>query len=258
MFAVVPLWSRLLGSVLSGVLLLLFLNSFFLGIRNIGAVAGTVMSVAGLLFFAANPFVSRVLQKIWANGAGHVVLCICIGLLCLFAVLALFISGCMVRAANHGPVSENTVVVLGCKVKNGEPSLMLRRRLDAACRYLTDHPDVPVIVCGGQGEDESISEAQCMYDYLVANGIAAERIYQDSTSVSTRENLQNAKEISEENGWGSEITIVTDGYHQFRASMIAKSLSLEAYAVSAYTSWYLLPTYWVREWLGICYQAVLG
>ena len=62
---------------------------------------------------------------------------------------------------------------------------MLKHRLDAAYDYLTEHPDVPVIVCGGQGPDESISEAQCMYEYLTKKGIAAERITQEDRSTST-------------------------------------------------------------------------
>ena len=51
---------------------------------------------------------------------------------------------------------------------------------------------------------------------------------------------------------------MTDGYHQLRASMIADDLKLETDHVSAYTSWYLVPTYWVREWMGVCYQLVFG
>ena len=164
----------------------------------------------------------------------------------------------MIISANHKPKSENTVVILGCKVRDGAPSLMLQKRLDAALNYLNQHPDVPVIVCGGQGEDESITEAQCMTEYLTAHGLAESRIYRDDTSTSTLENLQNAKAIITEQDWLPEITIVTDGYHQFRAANIAKSIGLSADAVSAGTSWYLVPSYWVREWLGICYQFVFG
>lgn len=258
MFVIENFWLRFAGCAVFIVLLALFVNPFLLGIRNIGNILGTLVSVLGLVFFAANPIVSKLLQKIWAHNIGHVVLCICIGLLCLSGVLAAVISGFMIHAAFDAPKEENVVVVLGCKVKNGAPSLMLRRRLDAAYAYLTEHPDVPVIVCGGQGDDEAISEAQCMYDYLISKGIDSERIIQENTSTSTYENLRNAQAILDEQDWEHRVTIVTDAFHQLRASMIADGLKLETDHVSAYTSWYLLPTYWVREWLGVCYQFVFG
>ncbi len=256
MFVIEHLWVRILGSAIFVILLALFMNPFFLGIRNIGNILGTLVSVLGIVYFAANPIIGKALNKLWEHRIGHGVLCIVIGILCVLAVLAMVISGCMIHAANDKPKEEHVLVVLGCKVRNGVPSLMLKHRLDAAYEYLTEHPDVSVIVCGGQGPDEAISEAQCMYEYLTNKGIAADRIHQEDTSTSTYENLRNAKEILDDQGWTHDITIVTDGYHQLRASMIADTLQLKTSHVSAYTSWYLVPTYWVREWLGVCYQFV--
>ncbi len=258
MFVIENFYVRLIGSGIFLALLAFFINPFFLGIKNIGNIAGVLGCLMGLLFFAANPLAAKLLQKIWENSIGHVVLCVCIGFLCLGAVTAFTFSGCMIYKMHAVPQEENVLVVLGCKVKNGGPSLMLRHRLEAACAYLTEHPDVPVIVCGGQGADEAISEAQCMYEYLIDKGIAPERIYMEDTSTSTIENLRNAQIILEEQNWGCRITIVTDGFHQLRASMIARTLDLQTDHVSAYTSWYLVPTYWVREWFGICYQLVFG
>ncbi|MBE6851327.1 MAG: YdcF family protein [Ruminococcus sp.] len=258
MFVIENFWVRLIASIVLLILLVLFLFPFYLGVQNLGNILGTLACVCGLLFFAANPIIAKILQKIWENGIGHVVLCVFIGILSLSGVLAVVISGFMIHTMNDKPKEENPVVVLGCQVKNGGPSLMLKRRLDAAYAYLTEHPDVPVIVCGGQGPDEAISEAQCMFEYLTGKGIAADRIYQENTSTSTYENLRNAKEILQDESLGSQITIVTDGFHQLRTSMIADDLNLKTSHVSAYTSWYLLPTYWVREWLGVCYQFVFG
>ena len=38
----------------------------------------------------------------------------------------------------------------------------LKRRLDCALAYLTEHPDVHVIVSGGQGKGEEVTEAYAM------------------------------------------------------------------------------------------------
>ncbi len=258
MFVIKNFYVRLIGSAVFLVLLALFILPFYLGIRNLGNILGTLASLCGLVFFAANPLVSAILRKIWGNKIGHGILCVVIGVLCFSGVLAVVISGCMLHTMFDKPKDENIVLVLGCQVRNNGPSLMLQRRLDAAYAYLTEHPDVPVIVCGGQGPDEAISEAQCMFEYLTDSGIAADRIRQENTSTSTYENLRNAKEILQNEALGNRVTIVTDGFHQLRTSMIAKDLQLETDHISAYTSWYLLPTYWVREWLGVCYQFVFG
>ena len=96
----------------------------------------------------------------------------------------------IVKAANDKPESKNTtLIILGCKVKDGQPSQMLKRRLDTAYDYLIENPDVKVIVSGGKGTDEIISEAQCMHDYLTKKGISENRIIIESASTSTRENI---------------------------------------------------------------------
>ena len=135
---------------------------------------------------------------------------------------------------------------------------MLKRRLDAAYGYLSEHDSVCAVVSGGQGSDESISEAQCMKDYLVARGIAPERIFMEDRSVNTEENLRFSKAVISENGLPGRITLVTDNFHQYRAELIAESNGIEAYNISGKTSWYLLPTYGVREWFGIVYYKLFG
>ena len=258
MFMILPLWARISGTILFLTGLFFFVNPMLLGIRHAGCYFGTVISILGIIFFALNPVITGGLQRIWENEFGHFVLCLVMGLLGFGAVLGIILSGMMLHSAGNKPKKEHTVIILGCKVRNGEPSLMLKKRLDAGLAYLNQHENLSVIVCGGQGEDESISEAQCMTEYLTAHGIDADRIYQDAVSTSTLENLQNAKSILEEQDWLYDVTIVTDSFHQYRASHIAKSIGLKADAVSAKTSWYLVPSYWVREWLGICYQFVFG
>ncbi|MBR4101590.1 MAG: YdcF family protein [Oscillospiraceae bacterium] len=258
MFLIKSMPVRFIGTAVFQILLILFLFPISLGILNLGTLLGSALSLMGTLYFACNPMIAKFLEKVWKTTAGHIVLGILLALMGFGAGLAAVISGCMLYTMYDAPKTEQPVVVLGCQVRNNGPSLMLKRRLDAAYTYLTEHPDVPVVVCGGQGPDEAMSEAQCMYEYLTKKGISPDRIYREDTSTSTFENLRNAKEILQEQNLGSNITIVTDGFHQLRADMIAKGLDLKSSHVSAYTSWYLVPTYWVREWLGVCYQFIFG
>lgn len=202
---------------------------------------------------------SRLTAVLWQRPAGRALICTAAALGILCAILAAVISGFMIGASRDAPNGKDTtIVVLGCKVKNGRPSLMLRRRLDAAYDYLCEYEDVTVIVSGGKGSDELVSEAQCMSDYLISKGIAPERIIMEDKSASTYENLKFSQEIIEKNNLCEKITIVTDGYHQLRAEMIASGLGLESYNISAPTSPWLIPTYWVREWFGVVYQFIFG
>ncbi len=76
---------------------------------------------------------------------------------------------------------------------------------------------------GGQGPDESMPEAECMYLYLT----------------------------------NKEIAIVTNEYHEYRAGMVADALEMEHSAVPARTPLWLFPTYYIRELYGIIYEWVL-
>lgn len=94
--------------------------------------------------------------------------------------------------------------------------------------------------------------------WLVEHGVAEERILVEDQSTDTQENLRNAAEILEENRLGTEIVIVTDGFHQYRAELLAEKAGLEASAYSAYTNPLYVPTYWVREWMALFQLLVLG
>lgn len=252
------LWVRLLGAAVCIGLLAFFVNPMLLGIRHAGCYAGIIVTVLGAVFFLCNAPISRFLGNIWSNPHGRIVLCIVAGFLAVCVLFALVVSIGMGRAIKNQPKEESTVVVLGCKVRGTSPSLMLQRRLEAAYAYLKEHPDVPVIVCGGQGPDEGMSEADCMAEYLESKGISSDRIFREDKSVSTRENLGNAKEILEREEREFRVTIVTDGFHELRAQKIARDVGLAADGVPAKTPWYLVPSYWVREWLGMADFLIFG
>ncbi len=156
----------------------------------------------------------------------------------------------------HGQSSirQATVVVLGCKAYGERPSLTLEERLRAAIRYLNANPGAACVVSGGQGADETLSEAQCMYLYLVNHGIAPERIYREDQSTTTRENIAFSYEIIKEHGLNEKLAIATNNYHEYRAGMIADDLGLEHGAVPGSTALWLLPTYYARELLAILYE----
>ena len=242
----------LLPALLFLALFILFILPFFRGIFNLGGFFGAAVSGTLSAAFFLWEKTSRLLNSLWDNPRGRLLLFAAAVLACIFAVYAVIVSVVMIRAAGNSSPDENTtLVVLGCKVKNGRPSRMLARRISTAYSFLSAHSNVKAVVSGGKGDDEAISEAQCMRDVLAARGISPDRIYMEERSVNTAQNLSFTMQLIRKCGLCENITIVTDGYHQLRASIIAKRNGINSRRISAVTSWWLLPTYWVREWLAV-------
>ena len=147
-------------------------------------------------------------------------------------VLALFLAGVLPFTVSLGLVlagmesrledEADTMILLGCMVYPWGPSILLQDRLDTALDYLEDHPDMTVIVSGGQGKDEHISEAQAMHDYLVEHGIASERILLEDQSESTYENLLFTSQLMAEHGIDGtdEVIVVSNNFHLTRVRML--------------------------------------
>ena len=130
--------------------------------------------------------------------------------------------------------SNAYAIVLGAKVnKNGEPSLSLHYRLEETVAYLEQYPHVKVIVSGGQGKEEPMSEAERMYTFLVEAGIEKERILQESASTSTFENLSLSKELLPEGE--TSVTIISSDFHLTRTQYLAEKLELKVDVVPAKT-----------------------
>lgn len=112
------------------------------------------------------------------------------------------------------------IIILGAQVKGKKITDSLKRRLDKAILYLRKFPDTKVIVSGGQGKGEDITEADAMADYLIRFGIDEKKIIREDRSVSTRENLRFSRQFTDPD---QGITgIVTNGFHMYRACLIAK------------------------------------
>ena len=152
-------------------------------------------------------------------------------------------------------------IVLGAGVKGTEPSEILQDRIDQAYVYLTKNPDVICIATGGKGNDENISEAQCIYDHLTAMGIDGNRIWMEDQATSTIENFQYSLALIQEKT-GTEprrVTVLSNEFHLFRASIMAEDCGLEADFVAAPTSSGLIRiSYTLREIFALWKYLTIG
>lgn len=243
---------RFSGAAISLAAMILFILPMAVGIKNIGNIFGLFITLMFFIYFAFNNFSSKFLTGLWHHKAGKVSVIALISFLAVGFALAAVISAFMIKHAyfNKNDISK-PAIVLGCKVNGTNASAMLSRRLDTAAEYMTEFPDAVIIVSGGQGDTEDISEAECMKNYLTGKGFDPDRIIKEDKSENTYENIQFSKKYLDDNNLGDDVTIITDSFHQLRASIIADDLKLKTTAISSRTPSYLLPTYWVREWFGV-------
>ncbi len=174
--------------------------------------------------------------------------CVCLGI-----ALILVLEALMLTAAYAKPEKDAVVViVLGCGIyPDGNLTLSLKNRLDAAFDYLIEHPDADCIVSGGQGDNEPVSEAQAMQTYLISRGIDESRVFVEAESTSTEENLTFSLDIIEENNLSKQAAIVTSDYHIFRASILAKRLGIDAYGIPSPTPFPVWLSSQARECMAI-------
>lgn len=176
-----------------------------------------------------------------------------LGMILFVCVEGLIFSGFGQRAKPGADV----VIVLGAQWKNGGPSYVLAKRLDAALAYLKDNPDTKVVVSGGQGSDEPISEAEGMAGYLQAAGIEPERILQENASTDTNENLEFSANLLDRTQ--DRVVIVTNNFHVYRAMKIAQKkgyVHVEGLAADSYPT--MLPNNLLREFFGMAKDFCAG
>jgi len=147
-------------------------------------------------------------------------------------------------------------IILGAKVNGEIPSLSLRYRLDAALEYANQYPHVLLVLSGGQGVGEYISEGEAMKKYLMKNGIDEDRLLVESASTSTYENVLNSKELMPPSV--ESVTIITSDYHLERSKRIAQSLDLQTDVVAAKTPKVVEQKLRLRERLALIKTAIIG
>ena len=206
----------------------------------------TFMPVLGLKF----PAFARIVTRVFS-------VCLIIG------ILVVGITEAVIIHKSFGDPKEEVeyMVVLGAKVNRDGPSVSLWDRICGAYEYMETHPDVIAIVSGGQGSDEPITEAECMYRELVFLGIDPNRIWIEDKATSTWENMQFTLNLIEERTGRrpTRLGVLSSEYHLFRASLFAKACDVEFVGIPAKTSRASQAiNHFMREVAGVWHYILLG
>jgi uncharacterized SAM-binding protein YcdF (DUF218 family) len=152
------------------------------------------------------------------------------------------------------PDRVDYLVILGAGLNGDQLSWTLWERVNKGLKVLEENPEMKVVVSGGQGPGETISEAEAMARYLVGRGISKERILKEERSTSTMENFRYTQEmLAQEPGYNPSETVlvITNDFHMFRAKILARRNGLNPVGVPSPTPWYLRPNAYLREYFAV-------
>lgn len=233
----------------------LFFYFFVFGYGFLGLLlcfCGTVAAVFALLYNLrfALPVVSQILRK-------------CLKTVCILVLLAAVVTGIWigVKGSGAGDPQNDYVIVLGAGVNGTQPSLSLQERLWATQTYLETYPGSVAILSGGQGDNEDITEARCMYDWLTARGIDPARLRMEDQATSTEENLRFSLDLieAETGNRPDTVAVISAGYHLGRASLLAKNEGVTMLGYGAETSnKFFLCNMYLREICGVWYTLLFA
>jgi uncharacterized SAM-binding protein YcdF (DUF218 family) len=192
---------------------------------------------------------------LWALCSSSLVHRILVGVVLAGIVVFGALEGIILSRSQEEITEEPTaIVVLGAAVWNNEPSPMLEARLETALTYWQAHPELTIVVTGGQGTDEPESEGATMARFLREAGVPEEKLLLEGEAYNTAENLKFSAALLEENGVDTEhLLVVSNGYHLCRVELLAGRLGLNISTLAAPTPGTVLTKgyYYARESLGL-------
>ena len=152
----------------------------------------------------------------------------------------------------HVPPQEDYdyIVAHGCGIFGDRITPLLKGRVDKALT-LYRKSGKPMILSGGKGPGETITEAQAMHDYLLTQGVPEEDMILEDQSTTTRENLVNVQKMFDTDGQKHSYVCVTSDYHVFRTSMLARYIGLDMQGVGSKTALYYWPSAMIREYSAV-------
>lgn len=145
------------------------------------------------------------------------------------------------------------IIILGSGLIGDKVPPLLAQRLEKGkmmYEKFNNHPKI--VVSGGQGVDEPITEAEAMAQYLRQVGIPQEDIIIEQQSTNTLENLRFSKVILDEKREKNyRCLVVTNSFHSLRAGIYMRKLGIKGRSIGSRTALYFLPSAWIRETLGL-------
>ena len=169
-----------------------------------------------------------------------------------FLVLSFVVYSVFIQILPHR-MNFRYVIIHGCGLAGGERmTKLLSNRVDKAMEIYRKCRVKPLIIpSGGQGEDDKLSEAQAMKNYLLRHGIPEGDILMEDRSATTWENLRNSKAIIDVREGKKKTALVSSNYHIYRCLRLARQVGLKCTGIGARVALYFWPSALIREFIAV-------
>lgn len=237
------------ASIIMGIFSLIYFivaKGYAITFANFFAILGVVLIIFGLFEILADK--KAIMKKVpWLIYIARIIF---FSLLVSFMIIESLV---IYNGFKKDTGKAGYIVILGAMVRGETPSLILNERLEEGLRYIKKNPEIQVILSGGKGPGENISEAEAMKRYLVSHGIEETRLIKEDKSTSTMENLKFTRDIINkiDNKKNISLLIVTSDFHMFRAKFLAKRNGFKPLGMPSNTILSIKPTYYIREYFGV-------
>ena len=149
-------------------------------------------------------------------------------LLVAASVYTVALAAVLVTSQHDQRRAVDAIIVLGAAQYNGRPSPVLRARLDHAIVLYREGYAPMIVVTGGVGRGDTISEAIVGRRYLVAREVPDESVFAQPVGRSTRTSMTAVAQWLHGRGF-RRVLLVSDPFHMFRLRLEARRTALEAY-----------------------------
>ena len=140
------------------------------------------------------------------------------------ALLSVFLFGYRDEARE-----ADAIVVLGAAQYDGRPSPVLKARLDHALSLWEEGYARQMILTGGVGVGDTVSEAEVGHRYVVRHGVDADATLIERSGLSTGASMRAVSSLMREHGLSSAI-LVSDPFHMLRLRLLARQLGIRAFS----------------------------
>lgn len=146
--------------------------------------------------------------------------------------------------------SADAAIVLGAAVWGAEPSPVFAERINHAVDLYQRGRVTALVMTGGRGVGDALSEAEAARRYAMARGVPASDLYVETESRITYGNLRGARSVMAREGLTGAL-LVSDPLHMRRSMRMAEDLGLAVAPsptpTTRYRTWRTQLGFWLRE-----------
>ncbi len=154
------------------------------------------------------------------------------GLGCVLALWLTSIAAIWVAGRRPAQRTADAIVVLGAAQYNGRPSPVLKARLDHALDLFRRRYADRLIVTGGVGQGDTLSEGEVARRYAIEQGVPDSVILVEREGETSAASVEAAAALMREAGLVSAL-IVSDSYHMLRLELLARRAGIRPYRAPA-------------------------